>query len=404
MRNLTAPALRRRLSATSQGPVAVALSGGGDSLALLLLADAWARTTRRTLMVLTVDHGLQPDGAIWADQCRARATALGWPHRTLLWIGDKPTTGLPAAARLARHRLLAEAAREAGATVILLGHTADDILEAAAMRAAGSTTPDPREWSPSPVWPEGRGVFLLRPLLDIRRSEIRAWLTGRGEVWIEDPANVDLKFARARARRQGVEETGSSAPFQPLDLARRAADTLGMIAVARTDLRAAEPEDAARFIRLAAVCAGGGARPPASASAVSIAHALRGDRPVRRSLAGARIEADGETLRIYREPGEARRGGLSTLPCARDGDIWDGRFLLRLETPTEVRRLDGLITALPMEQRHALAALPSRARAGLPASLDPTGTPNCLALDGRAHSLVGDRLAAAAGLIDREPD
>jgi tRNA(Ile)-lysidine synthase len=71
--------------------------------------------------------------------------------------------------------------------VILMGHTADDRLEARAMRADGSTTPDPRAWSPSPAWPEGRGIFLLRPLLGLRRGEIRGWRDG-GESWSEAPA------------------------------------------------------------------------------------------------------------------------------------------------------------------------------------------------------------------------
>src|SRR5213079_1546584 len=126
---------------------------------------------------------------------------LGHPFRALGWSGDKPTTGLPAAARAARHALLADAAREAGARAILMGHTADDILEARLMRAEGSTTPDPREWTPSPAWPQGRGVFLLRPLLDLRRADLRRWLSARGETWIDDPANEDASYARPRARQ-----------------------------------------------------------------------------------------------------------------------------------------------------------------------------------------------------------
>ncbi len=129
----------------------------------------------------------------------ARAAGADW--RGLAWTGDKPATGLTAAARAARHRLIADAAREAGARVVLFAHTADDIAEAERMRAEGSTLGRLRDWSPSPAWPEGRGLMLQRPLLDARRAELRAWLRDQGAGWIDDPANEDPRFARARARR-----------------------------------------------------------------------------------------------------------------------------------------------------------------------------------------------------------
>jgi len=214
--------LDRRLQPAHARPIAVALSGGGDSLALLLMADAWAKRAGRTLVVLTVDHRLKPASASWTAACAATAARLGLAFQALSWEGDKPATGLPAAARDARHRLLADAAREAGARVILVGHTADDGREAARMRETGSTTPSPREWSPSPVWPEGRGLFLLRPLLALGRADLRAWLTARGETWIDDPANADLTYARPRARQELAGRSGETpAPAElPADLAR----------------------------------------------------------------------------------------------------------------------------------------------------------------------------------------
>ena len=195
-------ALDRRLRPDSAAPLAVGFSGGGDSLALLILTLEWAQAHGRTVVSLTVDHQLNPASAAWTVAAAARAQAMGVQAQAQAWTGDKPSAGLPAAARAARHALLADAAREAGARVLLLGHTADDLAEAAAMRAEGSTVSDPREWSPSPVWPEGRGVFVLRPLLAVGRAEIREWLTARGETWLDDPANDDLNYARARARRR----------------------------------------------------------------------------------------------------------------------------------------------------------------------------------------------------------
>lgn len=320
---------------------------------------------------------------------------MGRRFRALVWTGDKPATGLPAAARLARHRLLAEAARDAGARVILLGHTADDLSEAAAMRAAGATTPDPRPWSPSPVWPEGRGLFLLRPLLSIRRAELREWLAARGETWIEDPSNSDARYARSRARLAGPGALPAAGVEPPLALAGRAEERSGMISLARADFRAATSGDGRRFIALAAVCAGGRDRLPASARVARAAEALRGPEPSIASLAGARIEADPTTIQVFREPGEAARGGLAAL---RPPGVWDGRFAIA--GGHEVRRLAGLTRRLSPADLETVRAFPPAARGALPVHVAPDGEVTLA----KADSLVGQRLRAAAGLVQREPD
>src|SRR5690606_29362936 len=90
--------------------------------------------------------------------------------------------------------------------VVLLAHTADDIAEADRMRDDGSTLGRLRDWSPSPAWPEGRGLMLLRPMLDARRGDIRDWLKQPGRDWIDDPANDDLRSARSRARARLAQE------------------------------------------------------------------------------------------------------------------------------------------------------------------------------------------------------
>ncbi len=405
MRGLEAVARRaldHRLLCDSSRPVAVALSGGGDSLALALLTDAWAREAGRELVILTVDHRLQTAGAAWVEACAATAARLGRRFEALAWEGAKPSAGLPAAARHARHRLLALAAREAGARVVLLGHTADDILETRAMRAAGATTPEPREWAPSPAWPEGRGVFLLRPLLDARRADIRTWLSARGAAWIEDPANTDSRYARARARRHmDPDARPDRVDPPPLELARDVREAAGVIAVARDLLRGAEPDDARRLVALASVCAGGGARRPAGARIARAAEALRGASPLVTTLAGARIAADAAEIRFFREAGEAGRGGLAALAPTCGQRVWDGRF--ELAATGEVRRLAGLAGRLPKDQQRALLALPAAARGALPVVVADDGAVSCPVLSGGARSLVGERLRAAAGLVGREP-
>jgi tRNA(Ile)-lysidine synthase len=396
-------ALSRRLNPTSRRPLAVALSGGGDSLALTLVADAWAREAGRELLVLTVDHGLNPDSVFWTETCRATAERLGRPFLALAWRGDKPKAGLPAAARAARHRLLAEAARQAGATVVLMGHTADDVAEAARMRAAGATTPDPREWAPSPAWPEGRGVFLLRPLLGARRAELRGWLRARGERWIEDPANDDLRFARSRARGEDF-DAPERAETPPLRLAESVSEVAGILTVPRDAPRSASLPDVHRLVSLACVCAGGGARRPAGMRIARLAEALRGDGDVDATLAGARVIADEAEVMIGREPGEAGRGGLAPVRlAAAEPVVWDGRFeLAASHDGLEARRLAGLAAQLPPAERARLAAVRAPFRGALPALVGPHAVSSPVLGETAgvtARSLMGERLRAAAGLV-----
>lgn len=391
-------------------PLAVALSGGGDSLALTLIADAWARARGRELVILTVDHRLREESVAWTRRCGAVAERLGRPFRALVWEGDKPAAGLPAAARSARHRLLADAAREAGARVILMGHTADDIAEAQAMRATGSTTPDPREWAPSPVWPEGRGVFILRPMLEQRRADLRAWLGARGETWIDDPSNDDPRFARSRARAAGPLGAPAAQDSSPPTLFRRVDHVDGGIQISRKSLRDAPREDVVRFVALACVCAGGGERRPATERLERLADALQDDDAFVATLAGARVAADRGTVDIYREAGEFRRREVEplALPVGREV-VWDGRYGVTASRPgLTMRPVAGVASRLPPEEQAFLSLSPAARRGSLPVVAYPDGEVS-LALIGRASDvriqpIVRARFEAAAGLVQREPD
>ena len=399
------PALRR-LDPTSPEPLAVAFSGGGDSLALLRLTLAWARTRGRPVLALTVDHGLQAAGADWARMAARAAQRLGASHRTLTWTGAKPSTGLPAAARHARHALIAEAARAAGARVVLMGHTADDLMEAALMRGAGSTTPSPREWSPSPVWPSGRGLFLLRPLLGIRRADLRTWLRSLGETWIDDPANDDLRYARARARQTLSDDTvleGADAPPAPLCLARVRQGEGGDLTLPLADLTH-------RLFSAAILCAAGTDRPPRTHAIdgllARLAEGVALTATLAATLAGARIEFSGGEVRLCREPGEFGRAGLIAAPLPPES-VFDGRFELTAARPgLTIQPLRGLAGRLPKAERAALRKLPPRVRPTLPAVVWPDGSVSSpiLAQGGavRARPLALSRLQHALGAIEDE--
>lgn len=403
----------RRLDADAVAPLAVAYSGGGDSLALLLSAAAWAARAGRPLLALHVDHGLQPQSPAWADAAESTVRGLGAEFRLLRWEGEKPTTGLSAAARSARLRLLADAVRATGARVLLLGHTADDVLEAEAMRAEGSTLGRLREWSPSPVWPEGRGVFHFRPLLHVHRAEIRDRLMASGHAWIDDPANEDLRFARARARKaleSAAAEPPREDPADPAvgalaDAARVGPD--GSVAVARAVLAAAEDVAARIFLRLALLCAAGTERPPRSDQIDRLLVGVRGAGPVAAALAGARVIGDDENVLFVRNAGERARGGLAPM-ALRPGvaTVWDGRFELSTDAVGwEVKALTGLTSRLPDSERRRLKSVPAPARPALPVMVNAASTMTCPILAKgpvRARPLARRRLLAAAGWVATE--
>jgi len=164
------------------------------------LAARWRRTLARgpRLIAVTVDHGLRAEAAREAREVKRLARALDLPHRTMRWTGAKPRSGLPAAARNARYRLLAQAARSSGATHILTAHTRDDQAETLLMRLfRGSGIAGLAAMAPLT---EREGLWLARPFLNVSKSQLVATLKSAKIGFAEDPTNRDTHFTRPRIR------------------------------------------------------------------------------------------------------------------------------------------------------------------------------------------------------------
>jgi tRNA(Ile)-lysidine synthase len=404
--------LTRRLRSASSAPVAVAFSGGGDSLALLLLAKVWADAARRSLLALTVDHRLQPQSQAWAADCARRAGRLGIPHRTLVWACEKPVSALAVRAREARHGLLATAARESGAHVLLMGHTLDDSLEARLMREGGGSISEPRTWSPSPAWPQGRDLFLLRPMLALRRAEIRAGLVERGEAWLEDPANENLRSLRARARRDlAAGAVGAPAPPRPKARGLFACASVGFagdIRIPAAALTTAPEPDARAFLGAALLCAAGSRRPPRREKLERLLRLIAAADPVTATLAGARTEAAGGLVRIMRDSGAMTAVDDIALMEGRPV-VFDGRFLITTQRAGwRLGMMRGRLGGLSPHDRQRLKASPPAARRTVPALIAPGGAiclpQSPLAREIDVRGLGVSRLAGACGAIDDEED
>jgi tRNA(Ile)-lysidine synthase len=176
------------------------VSGFPDSIALMWLAARWRRALARgpRLIAVTVDHGLRAEAKREARDVKRLARSLELPHRTLRWAGAKPKTGLPAAARSARYRLLAQAARSSGATHVLTAHTRDDQAETLLMRMLrGSGIAGLAAMARET---ERDGVLLARPFLNVSKSQLVATLLKAKLDFADDPSNRDTSFTRPRLR------------------------------------------------------------------------------------------------------------------------------------------------------------------------------------------------------------
>lgn len=375
--------LAEALGHLPDGPVGVAVSGGGDSIALLALMADWARRHGRDLRAVTVDHGLRPESAAEAAGAAATAGALGVPHDVLLWT-ERPEGNLQAAARSARRALISDWAAACNITHVALAHTADDQAETLLMRLArgsglyGLTGMQPATRAGTIIW--------LRPLLGARRADLRQILRARRIDWIDDPSNADPRFDRARLRAAMPEldalgltvdrlaETASALSRAArvvrgavAALASDAAEAseLGYLTLNRAPLSEAEPEVRLRLLAEGLRWVSGAEYTPRMSALEALdswAHA-DGDAD-RRTLHGCTIDRRPQTLVLARE---ISRVG----PPVAAGEVWDRRWNTRAEkSGLTVSALgeEGL-AELPDwralgHPRAALAALPAFRRQG----------------------------------------
>lgn len=335
----------------------LAVSGGPDSMALMVLAARWVASGRApaglTLEVATVDHGLRASSTREADWVAERAKALGFQHTTLVWGGNKPGSALQARAREARYALLVAHARAATPAAVVTAHTADDQAETLLMRLGrGSGVDGLAGMAPSrPLLPDG-SVQLVRPLLGLRKGALTAMLRDAGATWLDDPSNERLDFERVRLRaaHDHLAALGLSNDKLALSAQRlgRARDALAAVTEARLEAlvdthggvygsldRAAweaEPEEIRVRLLVRLLGAFGGQAKPAQLSQVEalVATLARG-RPVAQTLGGCIVSQGRTTLRLYREPGHHTLGETPLMPGG--AVVWDWRFRVRYAAP-----------------------------------------------------------------------
>lgn len=316
----------------------VALSGGGDSLALLRIAADWGRARGVSIAAATVDHALRPGSAAEAACAGRMAADAGVAHDVLRWDrAGAPAGNLMAAARDARMALLSGWARDRGLPAVALGHTMDDQAETLLMRLARGAGVD--GLSGMAEARRAAGVLWLRPLLGTRRTDLRGWLRGQGLGWIDDPTNENADFDRVRIRHAlAALDLPVAALAQSAANLAQARAALGHAAQAVAQgLRAdhgvlslprapwhAAPDELRRRLAVAALrWVTGADYPPRREPVARLVAGLAAGRQA--TLDGVIARARAEWIEFAREPSAAARA----IATPRGGmAVWDGRWHL----------------------------------------------------------------------------
>jgi tRNA(Ile)-lysidine synthase len=377
--------------------VLVAISGGSDSTGLLVALSQFAGDGI-SLHAATIDHGLRRESAEEARMVAALCERLGVPHVVRRWEGEKPASGISAAARDARYRLLAGIAAETGATALVTGHTADDQAETVTMRAARSAEDDPGLAGMAEAVLVERRFWLLRPFLRTRRADIRAFLQGQGFSWIDDPSNLDPHYERVRTRSRLAERgildiaAWDAAAKQRTARSNRAADLLeehaslqhGVLARLTPGFFDAEV-DLRRYAlgHLAAVL-GGRTHGPGRQSMDRVVAVLDGSVASRVTAGRVIFERRREGLYLCRE-----NRGLQPLRLGPGQEaIWDGRYRIANSGANEV-----IIGPTAPDRKEAASLFPDvvPAVAARATAVMPCAEGVCLVLSGRGALEASDK-------------
>ena len=178
--------------------LAVAVSGGVDSVSLLHIISRWCSDNDTKCIILSVDHNLRPESKSEIEFIRKLANKLGHQILILPWVHGVIEANIQAKARSARYQLMTDACHKLGINNLLVAHHLDDMIETYLMRKARDSSAFGLSSSNSYFVND---VRVIRPLYNIRKSELLNYLHENNIQWCEDESNVSKKYERVRVRQ-----------------------------------------------------------------------------------------------------------------------------------------------------------------------------------------------------------
>ncbi|MHB1204116.1 MAG: tRNA lysidine(34) synthetase TilS [Rhodospirillaceae bacterium] len=379
--------------------IAVGVSGGGDSMALVRLMADWAGARQIDIKAVTVDHRLRAEAAAEARQVTAWLEPLAIPHSVIAWEDGARETrdrSPQKAARDARYGLMAAWCAGEGRSHLFLAHHADDQVETFLIRLTrGSGVSGLAAMAPLAALNTVHGPILLaRPLLGFAKADLAAVCRDFGQPWIEDPSNANAASTRVRFRQAArlLEEEGLTRArlLETVGHLQRAREALDQAAVhlirtatawdhfgaVRLGLKAwcAAPEEVAlRALSRLLTAASGHVYGPRFESLTRLARQMRSGPWRDATLHGCFIAREGDCIVIHREAAQVNH---TCAVNAGETIIWDGRFRIRMPENSSggpFRIAPWTVEELPSAQASQGADVPRRLRATLPAVYDSVG-------------------------------
>ncbi len=323
-----------RVALAPYDKIALAVSGGSDSTALMLLVSNW----HGKVTILTVDHQLRPDSRKDAEQTRQWANRLGLDCEILTWQHDEPTSRIQEKARLARYGLMTDWCRENAVPALVTAHTRNDQLETFAMRLnRASGVKGLGAMAPKSSM---NSIDIIRPLLDVSRQELQDYLKANYHGWLDDPSNYNRVFERVRIRqdkpflpdgkiialtakrlRRANEALEMETSNKMAQLVK--ASTAGYCLIEREGFDSLADEFSLRILQRCIEWAGGGCEYLSMAAIEQLGKWASNEQGSARTLGGTRITRRKDHFVIGREAGRIS----SKIEIASSGTaIWDGRF------------------------------------------------------------------------------
>lgn len=325
--------------------MAVAVSGGADSMALTVLADRWAKTLGGKVIALTVNHGIRKEAELEAKKVKQWLSAKNIKHHTLTYKGKKPESNIQEHARNIRYNLLTNWCKKHNIIHLLVAHHMEDQAETFLLRLHRGSGVDGLSAMASVV--QKNGVRVLRPLLPVSRKKLRSYLQDIKQEWIEDPTNQNMRFARNNIRMMmnleesenniltsRLIETASNMAKARMALEKETAKHMvdcvtlhegGFCIVNHSDFIKSDEEIGLRILAATLTAVSGNTTPPRFENIINLYQAIINDRLNGRTLWGCKIFKKNEQIFIYRELSAIQ----APLHISSSDMLWDNRFYIK---------------------------------------------------------------------------